>query len=87
MLTTAGGAVFVLCTSRLLFLLSSSLTGSRTRTPWYGLGLARAGGGATEPRHGERGGRLIDLAILAISVYDWDYTGRTSGMVRLGQPA
>lgn len=32
-LTAVGGAVLVLCGSRLLFLLSSSLTGSLTRTP------------------------------------------------------
>lgn len=47
-LTTGGGAVLVLCSSRLLFLLSSSLTGSLTRTPWYGLGLVSADCGARE---------------------------------------
>lgn len=53
-LTPGGGAVLVLCSSRLLFLLSSSLTGSLTRTPWYGLGLASADGGAREARNNER---------------------------------
>lgn len=47
-LTAVGGAALVLCGSRLLFLLSSSLTGSLTRTPWYGLDLARADGGARD---------------------------------------
>lgn len=53
-LTAVGGAVLVLCGSRLLFLLSSSLTGSLTRTPWYGLDLASADGGAREARNRER---------------------------------
>lgn len=46
--TAVGGTVLALCVSRLLFLLSSSLTGSLTLTPWYGLGLARADDGARE---------------------------------------
>lgn len=49
-LTAAGGAVLVLCGSRLLFLRSSSLTGSLTRTPWYGLDRASADGEAKETR-------------------------------------
>lgn len=47
-LTAVGGTVLVLFVSWLLFLLSSSLTGSLTLTPWYGLGLARADDGARE---------------------------------------
>lgn len=55
-LTAVGGTVLVLSVSWLLFLLSSSLTGSLTLTPWYGLGLARADDGAREG-NGEGGER------------------------------
>ena len=47
-LTAGGGTVLVLCGSRLLFLLRSSLTGSLTRTPWYGLDLASDDDGARD---------------------------------------
>ena len=47
-LTAEGGAVLMLSGSRLLFLLSSSMTGSLTRTPWYGLDLASADGDARD---------------------------------------
>lgn len=66
-LTTVGGAVLALWSSRLLFLLSSSLTGSLTRTPWYGLGLVSADGGAREAGSRQRETDTRDFISLHLS--------------------
>lgn len=68
-LTTGGGAVLVLCISRLLFLLSSSLTGSLTRTPWYGLGLASADDGARERNWERRSEREVCTCYVALGFH------------------
>lgn len=62
-LTALGGTVLALWRSSPRFLLSNSLTGSRTRTPWYGFSSGCPEEGAIEPITERRNWQLAYICV------------------------